>query len=377
MRLLTIPQRALKTALKEVAVAIGSTHTLPILGNMLLATDGTRLKLAATNLEIAITRWIDAPIDHAGAITVPARLLTDLVSDLPDEPVALVLDTRTQTLHLQCAGFSGSLHGIAADEFPTLPQIVGTPVATVTGASLRTAIKQVAFAAATDDTRPVLAGVLLRLAGTNATLTATDGLRLTLKRLTLAEPVTTPQDLIIPARALTELARIIADRDDPVAVTVTPAGNAICFSTATTQLVARLIDGSFPDFERIIPTSYTTRTVLDMTALRQAVKLASYVATASAGIVKLAMEPGSDLAAGRLTISANAAAVGDNQTALDALIAGAGAQIALHVELLADALAAVPTPQIALEIQTAQSPAVVRAIGDDTLLQLLMPMAVR
>ena len=371
-------QENLRRGLAIVSHAVASKSTLPVLSNILLATDAGRLKLAATNLEIGITCWIGAKIDEEGAITVPAKLLSDVVGSLPNDKISLTLDARTQTLNLTCARFETNIKGIEADEFPVIPTIADRePTVTFPPDLLRETVDQVAFAAATDDTRPVLTGVLMRLKGTTATFAAADGYRLAVRTVDMPEPIAEPQEVIVPARALMELARIISDVEDTVEVTVTPSGGQVLFHTENIDLVSRLIDGKFPDFERIIPTSYATRTVLDTQELAKAVKLASFFASASANIVKLTMEPGGELGPGRLTISANAAEVGDNKGALDGMVQGEGGQIALNVRFLSDALNAITTPQIAIETQTPQNPGVFKPVGTDGYIHIVMPMTVR
>jgi DNA polymerase III subunit beta len=162
-----------------------------------------------------------------------------------------------------------------------------------------------------------------------------------------------------------------------VDLTVTPGGSQVLFHTENIDLVSRLIDGKYPDIERVIPSSHLTRTVLDTQELAKAVKLASYFANASANIVRIAMESGGDLGPGKLTISANAAEVGDNQGQVDGMVHGEGGQIALNVRFLAEAISAIKTPQIALETQTQQNPAVFKPVGADGYVHIVMPMTVR
>lgn len=371
-------QENLKRGLSIVSHAVAGKSTLPVLSNILLASDGGRLKLAATNLEIGITCWIGAKIEEDGAVTVPSKLFSDVVSGLPNDKINLSLDARTQTLNLTCARFDNNIKGTEAGEFPTIPTIADrAPVVMFPPALLREAVDQVAFAAATDDTRPILQGVQLRLRDNRATFAAADGFRLAQRTIELPEPVREPQELIIPARALIELARTLSDNDNPVEMIVTPGGGQVLFHTETVDLVSRLIDGKFPDVERVIPQNFLTRTVLDTQELTKAVKLASYFAAASANIVRLQMESGGELSPGRIIISANAAEVGDNKGQVDAMIHGEGGQIALNVKFLADAVAAIPTPQVALETQTAQNPAVFRPVGADGYIHIVMPMTVR
>ncbi|MFL5806346.1 MAG: DNA polymerase III subunit beta [Roseiflexaceae bacterium] len=371
-------QENLKRGLAIVGHAVAGKSTLPVLSNILIATDEGRLKLAATNLEVGITCWIGAKIDEEGAITVPAKLLSDVVGGLPNDKIVLELDARTQTLNLTCARFEANIKGIEADEFPVIPTIADRePTATFPPELLRETVDQVAFAAAPDDTRPVLAGVLMRLKGTTATFAAADGFRLSVRTIELPEPAQQPQDVIVPARALLELARIIGDVEGNVEVTITPSGGQVLFHTESMDLVSRLIDGKFPDFERIIPAQSATRTVLDTQELAKAVRLASYFATASANIVKLTIEPGGELSPGKLTISSNAAEVGNNKGALDGMIHGEGGQLALNVRFLAEAVGAIKTPQIAIETQTAQHPGVFRPVGADGYIHIVMPMTAR
>jgi DNA polymerase-3 subunit beta len=375
---LTCLQENLKRGLATVSHAVAGKSTLPVLSNVLLATDGGRLKLAATNLEVGITHWIGAQVQEEGAVTVPAKLLADVVGGLPNDKVTLTLDVRTQTVNVQCGRFTSNIKGIEADEFPTIPTIADKePAASLPPDVLREAIDQVAFAAATDDSRPVLAGVLVRLRDNRLYLAAADGFRLATRVVNLPEPVAQHTEFIVPARALSELARIAGDAEGPVTITVTPGGSQVLFHTENTELVSRLIDGKFPDVERIIPQQFATRTVLETSDLAKAVKLASYFANASQNVVKLTMEPGGELGPGRLVISANAAEVGDNTGELDGMVHGEGGQIALNVKYLAELLGSVKAAQIALETQTPSSPGVFKPVGQDGYIHIIMPMSIR
>ena len=370
-------QENLRRGLGVVSHAVAGKSTLPVLSNVLLSTDNGRLRLAATNLEIGITHWIGAKVEEDGAITIPAKLLNDVVSGLPNDRVTMTLDARTQTLKIECGRFVSNVKGIEADEFPTIPSFEGsTPTATIPPALLREAIEQVAFAAANDDSRPVLTGVLLRIRDHQAILAAADGFRLATRTLSLPE-VDATLESIIPARSLSELARIIGDSDQPVALTITPAGSQVLFHTENTELISRLIEGKFPDFERIIPAQFDTRTVLETSDVAKAVKLASFFASASQNVVKFTIESGGDLKPGKLVISSNAAEVGDNRGEVDGSVHGEGGQIALNVKYLSEALNAIKTAQVAVETQTAQSPAVLKPVGQDGYVHIIMPMSLR
>ncbi|RRR70130.1 MAG: DNA polymerase III subunit beta [Candidatus Viridilinea halotolerans] len=375
---LTCLQDNLKRGLATVSHAVAGKSTLPVLANVLLASDGGRLKLAATNLEVGITHWIGAQIEEEGSITVPAKLFTDVVGSLPNDRVTLTLDARTQTLKVECGRFTNNIKGIEAEEFPTIPTISDqSPAANLPPDVLREAIDQVVFAAASDDSRPVLAGVLVRLNDNRLFMAAADGFRLATRTVTLPEPLERQLEFIVPARTLAELSRIAGETQGMLGLTVASGGSQVLFHTENTELVSRLIDGRFPDVERIIPQQYLTRTVLDTAELNKAVKLASYFASSSQNVVKLTMEPGGELGPGRLIISANAAEVGDNTGELDCMINGEGGQIALNVKYLAELLSAIKSAQIAIETQTAQSPGVFRPVGSEGYIHIIMPMSIR
>jgi DNA polymerase-3 subunit beta len=375
---LTCMQDALKRGLAIVSHAVAGKSTLPVLANVLLTTEDGRLKLQATNLEIGITHWIGAEIQEEGAITLPAKLLADVIGNLPNDQVTLTLDARTQTVKVECKRSVSNIKGIEADEFPAIPSISDRePVAVLPPAVLREAIDQVVFAAAADDSRPALAGVLVRMRDRHLFLAAADGFRLATRTVTLPEPLPLQAEFLIPARALAELSRIAADADGPISITVAPGGNQALFHTETTELVSRLIDQKFPDVERIIPQTYLTRSILDTAELAKAVKLASYFANSSQNVIKLTIQPGGEFGSGRLTISANAAEVGDNTGDISGTIVGEGGQIALSAKFLAELLGTVKTAQIALETQSPSSPGVFKPVGQDGYVHIIMPMSIR
>src|SRR3712207_2439105 len=194
---------------------------------------------------------------------------------------------------------------------------------------------------------------------------------------TLFRSVREAQEVIVPGRALIELGRIIGDSESPVEITVTASGGQVLFHTENVDMVSRLIDGKFPDYERIIPKQYSTRSVLDRNSFLQSAKQASVFATGSANITKLTIEPGAEWGPGRMVLSANAAEVGDNKSELEGQVAGEGGQLALNVKYLQEALNAMPTPQVALETQTPSSPGVFRPVGQEGYIHVVMPMTVR
>jgi DNA polymerase-3 subunit beta len=239
-------------------------------------------------------------------------------------------------------------------------------------------INQVAFAASSDDSRPVLAGVYVLLEGRELTLAAADGFRLAKRTTQLDEPVESATKLIIPARSMMELARALPDDEgedaEPVSVMVTPNRNQVLFHLSDLDVTSRLVEGNYVDIQRVIPSDWATRTVVATAELQKAVRVASFFAKDSANIMRIQVEPGQDMTPGTLNISATAAEVGDNKTQLDCVVDGEANQIALNVRFLMDALNAIDTPQVALETKTPGSPGVLKPVGEDGHIHVVMPM---
>jgi len=374
---LSCTQENLSRGLGIVGRAVATRSPLPVTSNVLLATDDARLKLAATNLDIAITCWVPAKVDEDGATTVPARLLGEFVSSLPNDVVNMKLNERQRSLNLKCGPFEANVKGIDADEFPPIPPVGSEAPILIEAKAFHDAIEQVAFAAATDDSRPVLAGVSMSFDGERLTLAAADGFRLAVREMTLPEPVSERIDIIVPARAMTELARVVSDDDETLRINVTPNRSQVLFSLPNVQLVSRLIEGTFPNYRQIIPAKHTTRVVVNTKEFLGATKIASFFARDSANIVRLQATPGEQLAPGRLTVAATAAEVGDTVGGIDAAIEGDEAQIAFNPKYLTDVLSVLDESQVALEVTSPSSPGVVRPSGGDIgYTHVIMPMHV-
>jgi len=367
-------QENLAKGLSIVGRAVATRSTLPVLSNVMLATDGARLKLSATNLEIGIVCWIGAKVEEDGSITVPARLLTDFVNSLPPERIDMELTVRTQTLNLKCARFEANIKGIDAQEFPLIPTAGEDSRISLDPSMLRQMIDQVVFAAATDESRPILTGVLAKFQGEQLTLAAADGFRLSVRTAHLPDPVSEPVTVIVPARALAELSRISGEQEQPIEVTITPARNQALFHMTNVDLVSQLIEGNFPDYNQIIPKSYSTRTVISTNDFLKAAKTANIFARDAANIVRLEITPGGELAPGHLTMTATSAEVGDNMGEIDAVIEGEEMEIAFNAKYLIEILSVVDAAQVALETTTASSPGVIKPVGSEDFTHVIMPM---
>ncbi len=381
----SVLQDNLARGLSIVGRAVATRSTLPVLGNILLETDQSQLKLSAMNMEIGINCWIGAMIEEEGAITVPARLLSDFVNSLPKERIDMELNVRTQTLHLRCARNEANIKGIDASEFPIIPthrRETGLPAAELPPEKLRRMIDQVAFAAATDESRPTLTGVYSRLDGDRLRLVATDGFRLAVRTTILEEPAATV-GVIVPARAFIELARIIGavdlGEDDGVQVMVTEARNQIMFHLPGVDLVSQLIEANFPDYNKIVPTTYNTRVIVNTAEFLKAMRLSYLFARDAANIVRLNAVPGDRAteAGGKIVLTATSAEMGDNEAEVDAIVEGEPVQAAFNAKFMIDVLQVIDTPEVVFEVISASRPGVFRPVGagSEEYIHVIMPMS--
>ena len=370
-------QENLKRGLGIVGRAVATRSTLPITQNVLLSTDRSMLKLSATNLEIGITTWVGAMVEEEGSITVPARLLSDFVDSLPAERIDLNVTQRPKAVELSCARSQATINGTDAEEFPPIPTVEEGLAAKLDVRKLRTAIAQVAFAAATEESRPVLTGVKLELEGDDFTMAAADGFRLAVHKEKLVEPVAEPASVIIPAKTLQEINRFLGDQDEPVEMMMSPAKGQALFQLKSIEVVSQLIQGVFPNYGQLIPQSYQTRAVFDLQEFQRAARTASIFARDGSGIVRLQVVPGTDGGSGKIIISARAEEVGEHTDEIDTEIEGDEAKIAFSNRYLLDVLGVLERGKVALEATSPSSPGVFRPTTTDDYVHVVMPMFVQ
>lgn len=371
-----VDQATLKAAIAACKPAVAGRSPLTVLQNVLLRTegdsDGHRLVIQATDLDIGITRTIPARIEAPGAVTIPAKLLSDVVGGLPGGDVVLTLDTTTQTLGITCARFSSNIKGIEESDFPAIHQGAATAL-TLSGNALDTIATTVAFAAASDESRPVLMGVLLIAEPGRVTAVTADGFRLARWTAATETGVVKRQSYIIPADAIQDAAALFNDAGQ---VEVAPYfADGLEFRCANARLYTRRIDGKFPDFERIIPPEYKTRTLVDRVALVKALKLTQNFAHQN--IVRLVIHAPASDDTGKIVLSANDQ-TGDTTSEVEAVVHGDGGQIALNVTYTLECLNAWKCEQVAMETQAPDKPGVFRPIGqEDEHIHVIMPMTIR
>jgi DNA polymerase-3 subunit beta len=368
-------QENLSKGLSIVGRAAASRSTLPITNNVLMSTDEGRLKLSATNLEMAVSCWIGAKVEEEGATTVPAKLLTDFVATLPNDKIEMTLSAK-KTLTLKCRRFEARMTGVDAKDFPPIPKVEAGVSVKVNVAEFKKGVARVVFAAATDESRPVLTGINADFEGGVLTLAAADGFRLAVYKMALLEPAAQKVKAIIPAKTLSEVSRLISDGDESIGITVDSQKSQILFKLKNIELVSQLLQGSFPQYNQIIPQSHTTRAVIEVPNFLMAAKTAQIFARDGGGIVRLIMTPGGK-APGRLSITARSEEIGEDQAELDAAVSGDESKIAFNGKYLLDVLSVLSEEQVALEVTGPSSPGVLRPVGTENYVHVVMPMFVQ
>lgn len=373
---LQVTQENLNRALGTVARVANSRNSLPILANILVKTVNNRLSVAATNLDIAITHYIGAKVSNEGSVTVPARLMQDFVGSLPGGIINLELEDNK--LHIKTDQYKSVVNGIAADDFPVMPAIEGGLSWKISGSVLKKALQQVAFAASNDESRPVLTGVLLHTVEGKLYMAATDSYRLAEKSLGKADMLTvvqsTPEQnlvneisLLVPVNAMQDLLRIVSDFSEDV--TVTHDDQQVLFQVGDVDLVARLIDGKYPDYRKLIPQTFTTSAQLKRADFVNVTKVSSLFARESAGSVTVKVDEGIQ----ELSIHAVASQLGENDATAKGTITGDGS-ITLNSRYLLDGLQACGGDEISFGFNGKLEATLLQDASAEDYVHIIMPL---
>lgn len=363
----TIDQPSFSRALRVIARVTPARTTLPILQMALLEAEPGRLTLTSADGEIGVTTRLVADVATTGRTALPARLLDDYVEQLPAEPVRLRLDAEQRRVRVSAGRFAANVATADPDDFPTFPAADEASALDLDARRLRAAIERVAFAAARDESRPVLSAVLFAFGPEGLTLAAADGFRLA--RTRLPEAAGAPRQLLVPARAATEFSRLLADAE-AARLLRTPDARGVYLAVKDTLLFTRLIEGRFPDVDRVIPRDWRTRVVVDTAGFRQAVRVAGLFSGGEARPVVL------DAAPGRLRLHARGDETGEAESELPAIVEGESQAVVLNTRLLVDLLDVAHRPRLELSWTTPQAPVVVREAGqpDSADVAVVMPL---
>lgn len=363
-----ILQEKLIKSLNRAGRIISARSQLPILQNVLLSSENGLLRVTASNLETTVTSLVSAKVEKEGSVCVPAKLFTELVTSIPEE--TLTLEENESGLRVTATRTDALLPTVPPNEFPPLTTAGGKNQIEIESGVLTEAFRAVLYAAATDDGRPLLTGVKVMRDSNSLLFVATDGYRLSLKRTVPA--AVSDMDMVIPARALGELNRILGEDKTVESIRMEKMGEGqLVFVAGDTQIVTRLIDGEFPAFSRIIPKSWTTRAVCDREELLQAVKSVALFARDSANIIRFKLD------GGMVEVSANTPQVGKNTVTVDAKIEGDGGEIAFNSRFVLDLLNNFENEEVVMEMTGSLNSGVFKKPGDDTFLHIIMPVRVQ
>jgi len=375
---LSVSQDKLARSLAVVGRAVATRSTLPITTHVLLRASDSFLELSATNLEISISCKIDAEVQTQGSIAVPARLLTEFVTSLQPDLMSMELSDATKQLEVSSGRVTAKLTGQSADDFPVTPDLDDGISLQIPTEKLRLCIERVSFAAATDDARPVLTGIHTAISNTQMTMAAADGFRLAVQKIDLSEAVDQNVDLIIPARSLREVERLLAEQEDPVSILISSAKNQILFRLKETVIISQLLQGTFPNYNQLIPESYQTKATIEVSDFLRATRTAAVFARDGNGIVRLYVNPGEGEQAGTMRLAARSDEVGENEADIDAIVEGEQSQIAFNSRYLVDVLNSLDG-KVTLETSSPSSPGTIKPVenGNEDYLHVVMPMFVQ
>lgn len=366
---LTLLQENLQSGLNTVSRAVATRPTLPVLSNILLKTENGRLKLMATDLDLSISTFVGAKIEKEGETTVPGKIITELVSNLPAGQLDLELQ---EGLLLISSPFAMTkLNTIDASEFPSLKkqeeQIRAFQIETK---SFRKALSQVLFAAAVDDSRPILTGILMHFKGNSLILAGVDGFRLSEKKLNLKEDVGEELRLVVPTKALQEVVRLVGDEEEASLQVLKK--NQIVFVKNDIEIYSRLLEGQFPNYTSIIPVSYNTSVKMNTQELKEAVRVSSLFARTSGGNIKFSFNSSDNL----IALLSTAAEIGENEVKIEAPVEGDNLEIAFNSRFLSDFLSNFSDEEVIFEAASGSTPGVFKSPSDPNFLHLIMPMRI-
>ncbi len=372
---LEVLQEDLNQGLSIVSRFIASRPQLPVLANILFSGEkNNRLKLSATNLDIGIQYWLDAKVGRPGNLTIPAKEISEFVSYLSPGKLDLEIVKENQVKISSKQGET-TFTGMDAEEFPEIPVIDKKKTFSLPLKNLEKAVNLVGFAAAEDDTRPVLAAINWEFTNQGYRMVSTDGYRLSLKDVSQKkvdiEKKQNAGNFLIPARSLIEIVRLAGGKNK-LELGLTEDENQVIFLLPDLQLTSRLIEGEFPEYEKIIPQESETKIIVDKEEFHQSIRMASVFARESANVVKF------KISKGKIQISSNAPSVGENKTEVGAKIDGKDLEIAFNYRFLLDFLKVLPADeqQVEMEFKQALTPGLFKIPSDETWFHIIMPVKV-
>lgn len=360
-------QENLVHALTKITRVVPTRPQLPILQNIRLDASKEGLNITGTNMETTETVWVGGKIEKEGSLCVSARTFFEFVSSLPPDTVHL--STKEESLYVSCGGYEAELPIVAATEFPQGAQVAPKDAGNTDKALFIDALSHVLFAAAMDEGRPILTGVRVVEADGQTVFIATDGYRMSMRKV--AMPIKNFASVVVPARALQEVTKLCQEDKEEKTVRVGLfSQNQASFTVGDTTLTTRLIEGEYPNVERIIPKSFTTRALIEKAPFLRAVRSAAIFARDNANIIRITLDKQ------KITVSANAAQVGKNSVELTAKIDGDGGEIAFNSRFLIDFLSNYPEEEFLFEMTGSLNSGVFKPVKEENFLHIIMPVRV-
>ncbi len=360
-----VKQANFAKVLNQVGRIVSNRTTLPVLGNVLIEAKEGKLSISATDLEVAITTKMVGKVESDGIVTIPARLLSDFVLNNNDENISISL--KDLTLSLKSKKYRANIKGINAEEFPTVPARPKSKFLSIKASELANALRRVTLAAANDETRPVLAGVYMKFSGKTLTLAATDSYRLAEKKIEITDN-TEEKEIIVPSRTLNEVLRIASGYDGEAEVEITLDENQVFFVLGEIQIVSRLIEGSFPNYEQIIPKTSSISSVSNLLETLSAIKMSALFAKEIANNIKV------KVSSSGLTIRSAQEQVGDTQSTVEAKTTGGEVEVAFNARYLIDVLGVLNGSEVKMEFNDDSSPCVITSKDNKDYVYLVMPL---
>lgn len=361
----------LKNGLSAVERIVSKNVTLPILNNILLKTEKNFLCLISTNLELGIQYWVMSKVDKEGAVVVPTKLFSSFVSAINDEKISV--ESSNNTVKIKNDDYKAQIKGFDSQEFPLIPEIDNQEVITVDGATFASALSQIMNFCSNNQIRPELAGIYLLFQKDTINMVATDSFRLAEKKVVLKSKLDKEYSFIIPQKTAQEIVNIFTEENE---LNIFFSKNQILFESKykevdhpKVRLTSTLIQGQFPNYKEIIPKGKETTITLDSGEMTSKLKM-SGLFTNKTNEVKLTV----DSKKGIVNISAQNTDTGENESFIKADVSGINQEVCFNNKFLLDGLGSVDSKKITFEVNGENGPSVLRGVGDDSYLYLVMPI---
>lgn len=366
----TCLQENLSHGLAIVTKAVPTKSSLPILSNVLITAEDGRIKLSATNLETAITTFVGASTERPGSITVPAKLLRDFISNL--SPSTITANLTDEILQIVSEKTKSKFNGVSAEDYPQLPVFSKeVPFIEIDPKVFANAISYVAFAAATDESRPVFTGVYISYESGLLTIAASDGFRLSEKVIEVKGEATN-FTTIIPAKTLIEIARLFSSAQEPIKMTLNTTENLALFLCEDTLIASRILDGQYPDYKRIVPTASVLTAEFLTQELLEAVRLTNVFNKENNNAIKIKFD-----ISGNIGVAASTQEVGEHQSQINGHVDGENLEIAFNSKYLLDLLNNVKTERMTLTTNGKINPCLIKPVEEGTFIHIIMPMQIQ